>query len=234
MKIRGVLFDKDGTLIEVNDTWLPIYRQMLTDLFGTDAEGTDALLEKAGYDRATGKFLPGSVIAAGTTRELIAIWWPDLDAAGIDEKVRILDHDYVPLVQSSLKALMPLEPVLDELRAMGLRLGVATNDSHLSATHHIRHLGVFDHFERIIAADTVPMAKPSGDMIRSFADFTGLKPSEIAMVGDNSHDIEEARAGGAGLAIGVLSGNARHEDIAHMADYTLESVAELPALLRRL
>jgi phosphoglycolate phosphatase len=54
------------------------------------------------------------------------------------------------------------------------------------------------------------------------------------MVGDNSHDMDEARAGGAGLAIGVLSGNAAYEDICHLADYTLNSVADIPELLRKL
>ena len=53
------------------------------------------------------------------------------------------------------------------------------------------------------------------------------------MVGDNSHDMEEARHGGA-LAIAVLSGNAAHADIAHLADHTLASVAEIPALLKSL
>jgi phosphoglycolate phosphatase len=71
-------------------------------------------------------------------------------------------------------------------------------------------------------------------MIRKFARSTGMQASAIAMVGDNSHDMEEARNGGAGLAIAVLSGNAGHGDIAHLADYTLASIAELPALLRLL
>jgi phosphoglycolate phosphatase len=62
---------------------------------------------------------------------------------------------------------------------------------------------------------------------------TKLHPSEIAMVGDNSHDMEEARAGGA-MAIAVLTGNAAHADIAHLADHTLLSVADIPALLRKL
>ncbi len=46
MTIRGVLFDKDGTLIDVNATWVPIYREMLMELFdrhrrggGADGEG---------------------------------------------------------------------------------------------------------------------------------------------------------------------------------------------------
>ena len=232
MTIRGILFDKDGTLIDVNNTWVPIYRQMLSELFATDAQGAEALMEKAGFDRSTAKFKPGSTLAGGTTRQLIEVWWPGLDEAGVAEKVRILDHDYAHLVKDALSPLLPLEPILLELRAMGLKLGVATNDSQVSARNHMAHIGVIEHFEDIIAADTVTVPKPSGNMIRRFAEITGLKPAEIAMVGDNSHDMEEARNGGAGLAIAVLSGNAAHGDIAHLADYTLSSVAELPALLR--
>ena len=54
------------------------------------------------------------------------------------------------------------------------------------------------------------------------------------MVGDNSHDMEEARNGGAGLAIAVLSGNSQHGDIAHMADHVLDSISDLPDLMAKL
>lgn len=234
MTIRGVLFDKDGTLIDVNATWVPIYREMLMDLFATDAPGAEALMAKAGYDSASGKFRAGSVLAGGTTRQIAEIWWPGLSAGELAGKIRLLDHDYTHLVRERLAPLMPLEPILAELRSMGLLLGVATNDSHVSATAHMAHVGVLSHFEDIIAADTVPVPKPSGNMVRRFSDVTGLAPSAIAMVGDNHHDMEEARRGGAGLAIAVLSGNAAHEDIAHLADHTIASIADLPDLLRSL
>ncbi len=234
MTIRAVLFDKDGTLIDVNATWIPIYREMLMDIFGTDMAGAESLMEKAGYDRATDRFRAGSILAGGTTRQLIDVLWPGLDAAAVEEKAKLLDHGYTHLVRDRLTPLMPLDPILSELRAMGLKLGVGTNDSHVSAKAQMTEVGVIAHFEAIIAADTVPVPKPSGNMIRSFAAMTGLAPSAIAMVGDNHHDMEEARNGGAGLAIAVLSGNAAHEDIAHLADHTLSSIAELPALLRSL
>lgn len=234
MSIRGVLFDKDGTLIDVNATWVPVYRHVLMELFGVDLAGAEALMEQAGYDRQAGKFRAGSTLAGGTTRQLVETWWPGLNEPEIAAKSHLLDHGYGQLVREKLTPLMPLEPILTELRGMGLKLGVATNDSHVSATNHMAHHGVIGLFDDIIAADTVAVAKPSGDMIRRFADFTGLPASAIAMVGDNSHDMEEARKGGAGLAIAVLSGNAAHEDIAHLADYTIASVAELPALLRSL
>lgn len=234
MKIQGILFDKDGTLIDVNATWIPIYREVLMDMCGTDLEGAEAMMAKAGYDKATETLKAGSVLAGGTTRQIVETWWPDLDEKAAAEKAHRLDHGYVHLVKDRLSPLMPLEPILSELRGMGLKLGVGTNDSHVSACTHMTHAGVFEHFEDIIAADTVPVPKPSGDMIRRFSEITGLPPAAIAMVGDNHHDMEEARNGGAGLAIAVLSGNAAHDDIAHLADHTIASVSDLAALLRSL
>jgi phosphoglycolate phosphatase len=232
MTIRGVLFDKDGTLIDVNGTWVPIYRQMLCEQFDIKPADADRMMEKVGYNASTDAFNANSILAAGTTRQLIDYWWPGLDEAGALEKVRMIDVDYAPLSKSLLKPLMPLLPLLQELKEMALHVGLATNDSHYSACNHLNHLGVFELFDEVIAADTVFTPKPSGDMIRRFAGTVGVKPSEIAMVGDNAHDMEEARNGGAGLAIAVLTGNAGHDDIAHLADHTLRSIADLPALLR--
>jgi phosphoglycolate phosphatase len=232
MTIRGILFDKDGTLIDINGTWVPIYRQMLCDQFNIKPADADVMMAKVGYNPNTDRFGANSILAAGTTRQLINYWWPGLDEAGTLEKVRMIDVDYAPLSKSLLKPLMPLVPLLQELKGMALHVGLGTNDSHYSARNHLSHLGILELFDEVIAADTVSTPKPSGDMVRKFAATVGVKPSEIAMVGDNAHDMEEAHNGGAGLAIAVLTGNAGHDDIAHLADHTLRSIAELPALLR--
>ena len=234
MTIKAVLFDKDGTLIDVNATWIPIYRHAFMELFETDLAGAEERMAMLGYDKASDRLIAGSILAGGTTRQMVDVLWPGVPEDGAAAKGHKLDHGYRDLVSRHLVPLMPLEPILSELRSMGLKLGVATNDIHLSARAHMTQVGVIEHFEEIIGADTVPVPKPSGNMIRRFAGITGLEPAEIAMVGDNHHDMEEARNGGAGLAIAVLSGNAAHEDIAHLADYTLTSVAELPSLFRSL
>ena len=122
------------------------------------------------------------------------------------EKAHTLDHGYAHLGEGQPDAADAAGT--DPHRACGpwaCKLGVATNDSHVSARNHMAHIGVIEHFEDIIAADTVPVPKPSGNMIRRFAEITGLPAASIAMVGDNHHDMEEARNGGAGLAIAVLS-----------------------------
>ena len=155
MTIRGVLFDKDGTLIDVNGTWVPIYRQMLCEQFGIGPAEADAMMAQVGYDPGTDGFTANSVLAAGTTRQLIDYWWPGLDESGAQEKVRMIDVDYAPLSKSLLKPLMPLVPLLQELKQMALHVGLATNDSHYSARNHLSHLGVLELFDDVIAADIV-------------------------------------------------------------------------------
>jgi phosphoglycolate phosphatase len=234
MSIKGILFDKDGTLIDSDETWVPVYRYLLEKDFGLSPAEAEAMMELGGYDRARNGFKAGSVLASGTTAQLVDLWWPTLSPEEKRTRVHALDHDYHEIAGQSLQVLLPLEPVLDELSELGFALGVATNDSQASAESHIRRLGIAHKFAAIIGWDSVPAAKPSGDMIRRFADIAGLDPAEIAMVGDNTHDIEEGRRGGAGLCIAVLTGNSAHEDLAHLADHTLESVAQLPALMRSL
>jgi len=234
MAIKGVLFDKDGTLIEVNGTWVPLYRQMLLKDFNVAPETVEEMLVMGGYEPATGVFRAGSTLAAGTTSQLVQLWWPSLSPEEQKKRTQLIDNDIAPQAKQFIKPLMELSLVFDELREMGLRLGVATNDSFRSAMAQMNHLDVHHYFEHIIGWDSVVIPKPSGHMIEYFCERTGLKPNEVAMVGDNGHDMEEARHGGAGLAVAVLTGNSAHSDIAHMADHTLSSVADLPALLRSL
>ena len=88
-------------------------------------------------------------------------------------------------------------------------------------------------FDAAYGYDGVANPKPAPDAIYAFCDLTGLKPAQIAMVGDNRHDLVMARAGGAGLAIAVLSGTGTRETLTPMADVVLDSIADLPAWLEQ-
>ena len=76
-----------------------------------------------------------------------------------------------------------------------------------------------------------PVARKEYYSIGEVCDLTGLRPAEVAVVGDNRHDLEMARAGGAGLAIAVLSGTGTRQTLEPLADVVLRSVADLPAWL---
>jgi phosphoglycolate phosphatase len=110
----------------------------------------------------------------------------------------------------------------------GYVLGVATNDSTHAARRAINAVGVEAHLPHIYGYDSVANPKPAPDIVHAFAAAAKLKPAEIAVVGDNRHDLEMARAAGAGAAIGVLTGNSALDDLSPFADAVLGSIADLP------
>jgi phosphoglycolate phosphatase len=54
-----------------------------------------------------------------------------------------------------------------------------------------------------------------------------IDPSSVMVVGDTTADLKMARAAGAGLVVGVLSGVSSARDLVEYADVLIESVDEL-------
>src|SRR5262245_34825456 len=70
MAIAGILFDKDGTIIDYWRTWVPINRAAALYAAGGDKALADALLRLGGHDPATDCITPGSPLAAGDALDL--------------------------------------------------------------------------------------------------------------------------------------------------------------------
>jgi phosphoglycolate phosphatase len=70
--IRGILFDKDGTLIDYWRTWLPINREVASCAAGGDPLLAAELLARNGHDPATDRVTAGSVLAAGSVDDIAA------------------------------------------------------------------------------------------------------------------------------------------------------------------
>ena len=185
----------------------------------------------AGYDFERHCFGADSVFAAGTNADIVALWYPELDAAPRQEMIKTFDTVTAEQGAEQSVALPGAADAIASLHRAGLRLGVATNDSTGGAEKTLLALGIAQMFDAAYGYDAVANPKPAPDAIHAFCDLTGLKPTEIAMVGDNRHDLEMARAGGAGLAIGVLSGTGTRETLQPLADVILDSIVDLPAYL---
>lgn len=229
--IKGILFDKDGTLVDFNATWLAIGDLLALRAADDDRGRADALLAAAGYDFAARKFRADSVFAAGTNADIVALWYPHVGKREREAMTVGFDAFTAAAGAEKCVALPGSREAIARLHASGYRLAVATNDSTSGAEQTLLSLGIAQMFEAAYGYDAVANPKPAPDSIVAFSDLTGLRPSELAMVGDNRHDLEMARAAGAGLAIGVLSGTGTRQTLAPLADVILDSIAELPGYL---
>ncbi len=234
MTIKGILFDKDGVFVDFDKTWAPAMKVVAKDLAGGDAALEAQYLNVAGYDPASDLFIPGSIWAAGNTMDLVAAWLPDGDdgerramAARVDGYCARCEP--VPLFPPE-----QLQSIFSSLNRRGYHLGIATNDVEISAQHTAAKFGIADMFAVIMGYDSIANPKPAADPVHRFAGLIGVGAGELAMVGDNLHDAEMARAAGAGLAIGVLSGNATRHELSDHVDHILNDITEVEALLASL
>lgn len=229
--IKGILFDKDGTLVDFHATWSAVAELMAIEAADGDTDKAGRLLTAAGLDPETHTFRADSVFAAGTNLDIIELWFPELSRGAQMETVERFNRLTTDRGAAMAVALPGVVGALGSLHAQEYRLGVATNDSTLGCERMLSALGIAQLFDAAYGYDAVANAKPAPDTVRAFCDLTGLKPAEIAMVGDNRHDLDMAHAGGCGLAIGVLSGTGTRESLSSLAHVVLDSAADLPGYL---
>jgi phosphoglycolate phosphatase len=231
--IQGILFDKDGTLLDYDATWAPLNKLAALEAAGGDPVVAERLLQAGGYDPATESHLPNSLLVSASN-DVIAGSWAEMLGADPVELTQQITTVFEASSAATAVAVPGMEAVLAALKARGLALGVATNDSEDSAHASLAPFGVVEHFSYVAGFDSGHGSKPGPGMVAGFCEATGLAPGAIAVVGDSHHDMEMGRSAGAGLLVGVLTGTGGRDDLAPHAHHVLDSILELEALLDEL
>lgn len=228
--LEAILFDKDGTLVDFFATWVPAYRaaaELGSALAGRPGMAGE-LLRVGGYDPDSGRIDPSSLLAGGTTAEICDFWCAVLGRAG-DRLLAAQLHEAMDLHASrgAVAVGAGLSALLGRLRARGIALGMATMDSEFVARATADVLGLSENLVFLCGYDSGHGVKPGPGMVLAYCSATGLAPEQVMVVGDTDRDMGMARAAGAGLAVGVLSGAAPRARLAPLCDRILDDVFAL-------
>jgi phosphoglycolate phosphatase len=228
--VRGILLDKDGTILDYWRTWVPVNREAALYAARGDALLAAELLRLGGHDPETDRITPGAPLAAGDFTDIARAFATHSDVAATAELVAGIARIFVRGGARHSALIEGAEAALLELQRRGFRLGIATNDSHAGTEASLAPHDNLPAFDFLAGADSGYGAKPGPGMALAFCAATGLAPPAVAVVGDAVHDLAMGRAAGVGLTVGVLSGTSRRADLVALADVIVESIAELPAL----
>ena len=222
-QIKGLLFDKDGTLFSFQQSW----SQWAHDFISGIAPTTDLrnrLANSLGFDMVNRQFRPDSAVIAGTPEETVnavASIFPDKDLDTVRQDILATSSGEFQI------PVAPLPPLFQTLSDRGLVMGIATNDGESVARAHMSHFGISAYFPFTVGYDSGYGEKPGPGQMHAFLDHHQLAPDHAIMIGDSTHDLEAGRAAGM-FTLGVLTGVAGHDALAPFADMVLPSIAELP------
>lgn len=212
MMIKGILFDKDGTLIDFSlwiDAAVNTIIKLMKEYEIDDDNVFNELKKSIGIKENTAE--PFGALANRSHEDVAAELhyvlskYRDIELEQFQKHVVELIRSEVLRDDVNFKPLADIKSLYKHLRSKGIKMGLATADSYESAMHMIDKLNLHDCFDFIGSNDGVMKLKPNKDICEKFCSTYGLKPEEVAIVGDSYYDMMFAKNSGA-IGVGVLSG----------------------------
>jgi phosphoglycolate phosphatase len=233
-----VIFDKNGTLVDQHLLLLELARARKRSVENHAGQKAAELWEKnVGVDLKNGKIDHSGPLARAPRREELLIAasafylngfsWADsrqLAQKAYDDA----DNSMKPPYGSVL--LEGVAETVRQLRQSGLKLAVASTDTHKRTVESFRTLGLALFFDAVVGSDDVVNGKPSPDMIIEILKKTESKSYETIIVGDSAEDMRMGRNAGLKACIGVLTGFTSRQKLEQLTDVVIASVAELHVL----
>jgi len=225
--IRGIVFDKDGTLLDFEATWMPAFRRIAMQAADADAPLSARLLAIGGYCEQRGKIKSGSLFASGNSQLIARAWAPHTSGKRQGALARMIEAAFLDEGERHSRALFNVAALFSRLKAGGIAIGIASSDSERGIENTLSGLDILHRVDFYCGYDSGFGFKPEPGMIKAFCAATGIAASKTAVVGDNPHDLEMGRNAGVVLNIGVLSGNSTAAELAPLADEIRSSAHEI-------
>jgi HAD superfamily hydrolase (TIGR01509 family) len=220
-RVRGLLFDVDGTLSDTDD-------QMVASV-------TEFLKPVSWFfrDRDPHKFSRWIVTGAETPVNFMYSLADRLNIDGplirlhqkITQKSKAQPADHEPyLIIPGVKAMLEEVNEIFSLAVVSSRDGWTTKE-------FLKHFDLQSYFPVVVTSQTCQRTKPSPEPIHYAAEKLGLKAEQCVMVGDTIMDIRAGKAAGA-QTVGVLCGFGTQIELMRAgADMILANTSVLPNYL---
>jgi HAD superfamily hydrolase (TIGR01509 family) len=214
--IRAIVFDFDGLIL---DTEGPVYRSWL--------EVYEAHGEELPFERWV------QIVGSTTTGFHPQHYLEERLGRSLPKEVldrRIGRRTELVLAQKLLPGVMQH---LDQAKALGLKVGVASSSTAEWVRGHLARLGIIERFDCLRCRDEVANAKPEPDLYIAVLECLGVTAAEAIAIEDSPNGVTAAKR--AGLRCVAIPNSITAKLDLSDADVLLHSLAEitLADLLRK-
>jgi HAD superfamily hydrolase (TIGR01509 family) len=211
--IRALIFDFDGLILDTETALIDAYG----DVHRAHGLPFDRPLFTRNVGHADYAFDP----------------WREFGPEADRESLELRRQAFNKARNDGQAALPGVQALIDEARKAGLKIGLASNSSHVHVEGHLQRLGLLGRFDFVACREDVASPKPEPDLYRLVLDHFGLRGHEaIAFEDSHTGTVAAKRAGTWVVAVPNVSTG--HHDFRHV-DLRVSSLADcrLPSLMVR-
>ncbi|MBO1206419.1 HAD family hydrolase [Staphylococcus nepalensis] len=229
--MKWILFDKDGTIIYFDRSWVKIGLQLVEDFMEKYKEDINNIDESYAYlGVVDGEIQPGTIMASGALDEMVKAF------------CKIANQDVTQWVQQRSQTLVDnrvpenvlvegINETLETLQQRGYKMGIVTSDSKKGVEQFLEYTQFERFFDIVISTEADAVEKPNPEVLNSLFYRYEVDPKDVAIVGDTANDIQTGVNAQLGLKIAVLTGVGLEEEFAK-ADYIFDNVNDIVDVLK--
>lgn len=215
-----VLFDKDGTLIDIHHYWVSLIKirasVIIQRWFGRREEKKEierALVNAMGVDLTTLRMKPEGPVGVKPRPFIVQVAADIVRGNGVELSNEDMEALFAEVdLQTAkdmgriLKILPGVLELLEGLKKCGVASAVVSTDitSRVRKAMEILKLGKY--FTDIIGGDFVKNSKPAPDLALYVINKYQFAPEKVVVIGDHVVDIKMGESANVGLNVGVLTG----------------------------
>jgi phosphoglycolate phosphatase len=213
-----VIFDKDGTLIDVHYYWggmIELRAKALSKRYVElqyQENVMRELMSNMGIDLNTRKIKPTGPVGikprefiVNTAYQTIKQYFDAIKLEQVSSVFKEIDIYSQKHLARLISPLPGVEMLLLRLKRKKIKIAIATTDLTNRAELAMNSIGLNNYFDSIAGADLVENAKPSPDLVNYLCDKISVDIKKTVVIGDSIVDLEMAEAASVRF-IGVKTG----------------------------
>jgi HAD superfamily hydrolase (TIGR01549 family) len=232
-----MIFDKDGTLIELYHYWsqmVALRAELICRRLGLNDEYREGLMYQMGVDLKKKILRPDGPVGLKKREVVMRAAIDYLHGRGHDniynlcfDVFREVDQLTSLDLQKYIKPIDGTVTLINDAHMKGCKIAIATTDKSERAKLAFRFLGLEEKIDIFLGADHVKESKPDPEMIFKILKDLNIQPDNAVMVGDALIDVQTGINAGLKASIGVLTGFATASELLPFTPYIAESVINI-------
>ena len=235
--IDTILFDKDGTFIDLHYFWGKMTELRVLELiniYNLDKNLLKELCLLLGYDTDSQKMKEDGITALYSRSKIIEIFKNDLLKYSISittEKLEeIFDNVNQIFYKDMEKYTKPIPEAIDFIEKMhkkNIKMAIVTSDSIESTLKTLKQFNWEKYFKAIIGRESTPDLKETGTAAKMALKELNSNPRTSIMIGDTPIDFMCAKNAGIEKTILVSTGQIGLNNLEKITPYALKSLKEI-------